>query len=82
MEPSQILEFIEPESQNVYEAKSHDLIKVYADECNSTIKQTKLSHAALYPTNFEKQKVQLVCNVFNEKTVVALELQPPFLLKW
>ena len=49
-EPSQVLEFIEPESQNVYQAKWNDLVKVYADECNSTIKQTKLSYAALYPT--------------------------------
>ena len=29
----------------------------------------------LYPNNFEKQKVSLACNVFNEKTVVALKLR-------
>ena len=49
-QPSRILEFIEPESQNVYQGKWNDLVKVYADESNSTIKQTKLSYAALYPT--------------------------------
>ena len=35
---------------------------------------TKLNHATLYPTNFEKQKVSLATNVFNEKTVAFLEL--------
>ena len=72
-EPSQTLEFIEPNSQKAYQAKWKDLVKVYTDECNSTIKQTKLSYAALYPTNFDKQKVKLVCNIFNEKTVSALK---------
>ena len=42
--------------------------------CKFTMmKEAKLSHAALYPTNFEKQKVQLACDIFNEKTVAALE---------
>ena len=72
-EPSQTLDFIEPKSQKVYQAKWKDLVKVYTDECHSTIKQTKMSHAALYPINFENQKVQLVCNIFKEKTVAALE---------
>ena len=31
-------------------------------------KLTKLNHATLYPINFEKQKVTLVLNIFNEKT--------------
>ena len=37
------------------------------------MKETKLSYAALYLTNFEKQKMQLACDIFNEKTVAALE---------
>ena len=48
-------------------------MQIYHNECNSIIKETKLSYAALYPTNFEKQKVQLACDIFNEKTVAALE---------
>ena len=31
--------------------------------------------SALYPTNIEKQKVSLALQIFNEKTVTALELQ-------
>ena len=33
---------------------------------------TKLDHKTLFPNNFEKEKVYLVVNVFNEKTCVAL----------
>ena len=33
---------------------------------------TKLDHKTLFPSNFEKQKLYLVVNVFNEKTCVAL----------
>ena len=48
-------------------------MQIYHDECNLIIKETKLSYAALYPTNFEKQNVQLACDIFNEKTVAAVE---------
>ena len=30
--------------------------------------------ATLFPNNFEKQKVQLVANVFNEKVIACLKL--------
>ena len=74
-EPSQTLQFVEPITQIVYKAKWKDLVKIYNDECKSILKETKLSYAALYPTNFEKQKVQLACDIFNEKTVAALEIR-------
>ena len=67
------LEFVEPITQKVHQAKWKGLVQIYHDECNSIMKETKLSYAALYPTNFEKQKVQLACDIFNEKTVAALE---------
>ena len=38
----------------------------------SYIKNTKLDYASLYPTNCEKQKVHLACNIFNEKTSAEL----------
>ena len=60
-EPSQALEFVEPITQKVHQAKWKDLVQTYHDECNSIIKETKLPYAALYPTNFEKEKVQLAC---------------------
>ena len=67
------MEFVEPITQKVHKAKWKDLIQIYLDECNPIIKETKLSYAALYPTNFEKQKMQLARDIFNEKTVAALE---------
>ena len=54
-EPSQTLEFVEPITQKVHQAKWKDLVQIYHDECNPLIKETKLSYAALYSTNFEKQ---------------------------
>ena len=33
-----------------------------------------LDYSALYPNNFEKQKIQLVANVFNEKIVARVKL--------
>ena len=86
-EPSQTLEFVEPITQKVHQAKWKDLVQIYHDECNSIMKETKLSYAALYPTNFERQKVQLAFDIFNEKTVAALEKRnlvdtAIFLLKW
>ena len=62
-EPPEIVEFVEQIIQIVHH------VKVYNDECNSIIKETKLFLAALDPPNFEKQKLQLACNIFNKKTV-------------
>ena len=45
---------------------------MYKSESNGDIKFTKLVHRTLYPNNFEKQKVHLVCNFFNEKTCIVL----------
>ena len=46
-EPSQTLQFVEPITQIVYQAKWKDLVRIYNDESNSFIKETKLSYAAL-----------------------------------
>ena len=37
------------------------------------VRDTTLDYQSLYPNNFEKQKVQLVFKVFNEKTAACLE---------
>ena len=52
-----------------------DLIrKLYADESGKLSKLApSLSYAAVYPTNFQRQRVHLVLAVFNEKTLAALE---------
>ena len=71
-EKFQTLDFVEPYTKIVHKAKWSHLIAIYDDEMKSPIKRTRLSYAALYPTNFEKQKVSLASNVFNEKTVAVL----------
>ena len=37
------------------------------------LKSTKLNRQSLWPNNFEKPKVHLVLNVFDEKVVARLE---------
>ena len=52
------------------------MVEIYTSELESDIKGTKLNHTTLYPNNFEKQKVHLVVNVFNEKTCAVLNGNP------
>jgi hypothetical protein len=73
-EKMQKLKFIDPETNQIVIAKWSDLVKIYDSEKDSMLKNTKLTHATLYPTNFEKQKVSLAMNIFNERTVAAMEL--------
>ena len=70
----QKLQFVNPEDGKTVVAKWSDLVTIYKLEVNSIVKTTKLNYATLYPTNFEKQKVSLAMNIFNEKTVAALFL--------
>ena len=44
------------------------------EEKDIVVKHTLLNYSTIFPTNFEKQKVQLTFNVFNEKTVAVLKL--------
>ena len=69
-EKTQILEFKDPDSEMVIQAKWSDVKS--KDEVENSIKTTKLDYATLHPNNYEKQKVNLVLNVFNEKTIAAL----------
>ena len=71
-EKMQSLDFVEPYTKKVHLAKWKDLITLYNTEIDSLIKRTNLCYAALYPTNFEKQKVNLVANIFNEKMLAVL----------
>ena len=72
-EKSKILIFTDPDTGKTVVPKWKDLIEIYRDESQSYIKYTKLDYASLYPTNFEKQKVHLACNIFNEKTSAELQ---------
>ena len=69
----QMLEFRNPKTNEIFTAKWKDLVKIYKVELESDHKQTKLDYTTLCPNNFEKQKVCLVFNVFNEKTVAVLD---------
>ena len=53
-------------------ARWGDGIDVYHDENKSLTKNTKLDHQSLWPNNFEKQKVKLVLNVFDDKVATRL----------
>jgi hypothetical protein len=72
-EKCQTLEFIDPETNEKCTARWRDLIQIYNSELESDLKITKLDYITLYPNNFEKQKVHLVCNVFNDKTYTVLD---------
>ena len=74
-EKTQSLEFKDPESERVVVAKWSDLKSIYKEESGDIVKISKLDYATIYPNNFEKQKVSLVLNVFNEKTIAALRLK-------
>ena len=73
-EKNQTLQFKDPETKKTFLAKWSDLRKIYKEETDgSIVRETKLDYTTLHPNNFEKQKVQLVVNIFNEKTVAKLK---------
>lgn len=72
-EKTQMLEFTDPVSGKIVLAKWNDLKNIYKDEVNNPVKTTKLDYQTLFPNNFEKQKMSLVLNIFNEKTIAALK---------
>ena len=75
-ENTQTLEFIDPETNETCTAKWKDLIEIYESELESYLKATKFDYTTLHPNNFEKQTVQLVDNIFNDKTCAALDGKP------
>ena len=52
------------------------MINIHKAELESDLKETKLDYTTLHPNNFEKQKVHLVVNVFNDKTCAVLDRKP------
>ena len=72
-EKTKSLDFVDFETGQRLVAKWNDLVFIYKEEENNMIKKTALDYQTLYPNNFEKQKVQLVMNVFNEKTISQLQ---------
>ena len=65
---TQTLRITDPDNGNKVTARWSDIKTIYKDEASNFIKTTKLDYATVFPNNYEKQKVSLVLNVFNEKT--------------
>ena len=72
-EKTRTLEFLDPFTNKTLIATWSDLLFIYKMEENNMVRNITLDYQRLYPNNFEKQKVQLVFKVFNEKTVACLE---------
>ena len=72
-EKSRTLEFLDPFTNKTLIAKWSDLVFIDKMEENNMVRNITLDYQSLYPNNFEKQNVQLVFKVFNEKTVACLE---------
>ena len=60
------------EQSNFVTASWSDIIDLYEKEKLSSIRRTRLSPSALNPSSFERQKVSLTLQVFDDKTVAAL----------
>ena len=73
-EKTRRLKFVCRETGRNVVAKWSNLVTIYKEEQSSSIEQTNITFASLYPTNFEKQKVSLVLNIFNEKTVANVNV--------
>ena len=72
-EKMQKLKYIDPERNKTGIAYRNDRLYIYNLECEGIVKSTGLNFVTLFPNNFEKQKVSLALNIFNEKTVAALK---------
>ena len=49
-----------------------DLVELQQKEQGNAVKRVFISHRAVHPSSFDKQKVRLAAQIFNEKTVAAL----------
>jgi hypothetical protein len=72
-EAHQELTFQPPGEEKPMLGRWSDIVQVYKDDA-STVRTTNLSHQSCFPSPLERQKVSLVMNVINDKTVAALEL--------
>ena len=48
-------------------AEWRDIVNIYKSEKDNNNKRTKLNYSTIFTINFDKKKVQLTFNVFNEK---------------
>ena len=74
-EKMKMLKFFDKEKDTVCTASWSDLVNIYKKESEGIVTLTTISYAALYPTNFDKQKVSLALQIFNEKVPPLLRQQ-------
>ena len=58
----------------IFEGNWNDIIRLCDAEKNCALRRKNLSYTAVYPSSIDRQKVALMVQVFNEKTVAALRL--------
>ena len=71
-EKSQKILFKPPNSNEIVTADWLDPEYIYNLEKHNPVKRSTLSYASVHPSVFERQKVSLVCKIFNDKTVAVL----------
>ena len=62
----------EPIYNEKINAKWMDIVHIYKAEESNMVREITIVYQTLYPNNFEHQKVQLVMNIFNKKTIGCL----------
>jgi hypothetical protein len=74
-ESSQEIQFQDPTDPSHHPkiAKWADILHLQRKEENNTVRVTQLTRQSCFPTPIERQKVSLVVNVFNDKTVAELQ---------
>ena len=74
LEKTKTLIFLDPDTNEKIVAKWSDIedLHRHEEENISLLYLSKLTRSSVYPTNLERQKVQLALNVFCDQTVAAL----------
>ena len=70
-----MLKFFDKEKDTVCTASWSVLVNIYKKESEGIVTVTTISHAALCPTNLDKQKVSLALQIFDEKVPPLLRQQ-------
>ena len=73
-EKLKLLDFIDPVSNQKMTAAWKDIADLYEYETTQMLRMSKLTKAAISPSNIEKQSVSLVLKVFCDETASALRL--------
>ena len=69
-EPNKELSFTIHDTE--YVACWKDVVKIYEEDQKDFFRLTKLTYSSVYPKPLQRQNTQLVCQVFNSKTIAAM----------